>query len=92
MKRDDPKVKAERARQLFENQAFREAYDSLKGEIIANLEKLQLDGSPEKEQLALELQRQLNLLTRMRAAGMRPIMSEHLREKQSLLKRAKLKR
>lgn len=80
MARNDLEARAERALKFFGDPAFRAAYDAARQEIISALEQVVLDGSQERANQVLELQRQLRLITRIRQHGLSPVRAVDIKQ------------
>lgn len=75
-KRDQPEVKAERARTLLDNNEVREVFKQARAELVTDIERCQLDGSQAVNDKALELVRQLQALNSVQRIILRPLLAE----------------
>ena len=57
--RDSVGAKAQRALQILQNPEFKATFDAQRNQIISELEKIKLDGSPEIDRQVVELVRKL---------------------------------
>lgn len=75
-KRAAPEVKAERARTLLDNPEVREVFKQARQELVTDIERAILDGSPANNDKALELVRQLQALNSVQRIILRPLVAE----------------
>ena len=82
MRRDDPQVLGQRAQRLLDDPAFEEVINAIDERTVTALKKLslKLDGSPETEQLALEMVRQLGMAERVVQQLKAQITAGHIAE------------
>lgn len=78
-KREQPEVKAERARTLLDNADVREVFNQARQELVQGIERCQLDGSQAKNDQALELVRQLQALNSVQRIILRPVVAEMMK-------------
>lgn len=78
-KREQPEVKAERARTLLDNADVREVFNQARQELVQSIERCQLDGSQAKNDQALELVRQLQALNSVQRIILRPVVAEMMK-------------
>jgi hypothetical protein len=75
-KREQPEVKAERARTLLDNADVREVFKQARAELVQSIEQCQLDGSQARNDQAVELVRQLQALNSVQRIILRPLVAE----------------
>lgn len=67
MSRSGNQVRAERARQLLDNEVFSDAWSGVEGYIVQQLRTSKLDGTPDSERYLMELVRRLQTLDSVKA-------------------------
>lgn len=80
-KREAPEVKAERARVLLDDPQVREVFKAVRQELVSNVERVVLDGTPEKERAALEAVRQLQSLNEVQRMILRPLVAAEMKKR-----------
>lgn len=77
-RRNSAEVKAKRAQVLLDDPNLRAVFDTAHAECVREIERVTLDGSPEKERAALEMVRQLQALNQVKRVIMRPLVAEQM--------------
>lgn len=80
LRRNSDEAKANKAAALANNPTFNEAFTAAREGFIGQLERLNLDGSVQAENKALEIVRQLQVLTEVRRKLLGPVSKVKLKE------------
>jgi hypothetical protein len=75
-KREQPEVRAERARTLLDDPNVREVFKQARQELVVDIERVKLDGSEVRNNEVLELVRQLHALNSVQRIILRPLVAE----------------
>ncbi|MFA5996167.1 MAG: hypothetical protein WC790_00370 [Candidatus Paceibacterota bacterium] len=78
-KRQSPEVRAARAMTLLDNPELRATFDTVRSQLIADIEAFPLDGTDVNDMRALELVRRLQSLIAVKRTILMPVITEQIR-------------